>query len=347
LAEVEVRRWVSSLIGLEVSLADPASVTPGGPDGGEPNGIGPGGAPNDPLAVFEPDWTLIVRADTDETLRVSCRLATEPVLCVRDGGAPLRVLGEVPRNLVFDAETFAERRLVEIGPGEVRSLEVLPGEDPRSTTVRQSVHADMGVWELDAPVHPDDSGAVDQDRLETMLWALQQLRAEAWAEPPTEPPLRRLAVEVVPAQGLRRSVAVTLYPDCVVEVEGHPPAALSTAQCEALSGDLLFDDPLRFWLDRSRSVEVTEVEGTRRVFLRRRDQQFVTDDERAITDEVIARQLAAWMDWRAAGLREGEPPTPVAWRLDVRRDFGPPAQVEIGEGWVRVSGAGWYYEQQQ
>lgn len=338
-AEVEVRRWYQALGQLEVALlvADPA----------DPNGAGPveGGEPSEALS-FEPDWTLAVHADTDEVLRVSCRLAGDPVLCVRDDGALLRVLGEIPRNLVFDVDTFAERRLTTIGPGEVRSLEILPpADDPRSTTVRQSVHADMGAWELDAPSHPDDSGAVDQDRLETLLWAIQQLRAEAWVERPTAAPLRRLLVEVVPAQGLHRSVEVTLYPDCIVEVGEHRPAAISTAQCQALAGDLLFDDPLRFWLERSRAVEVADAQGKQRQLLRRRDQQFVTDDGGMITDEALADRLAAWIDWRAAGLHDGEPPTPVAWTLDVRRDFGPSAQVEIGDGWVRVAGADWYYVQ--
>jgi hypothetical protein len=339
-AEVEVRRWYQTLGSLEVALAHAGeSLEPGEqpPEGSEPNA-----QPN----AFEADWTLAVHADTDEILQVSCRLAEEPVICVRDGGARLRVLGDVPRNLVFDVETFAERRLTNIGPGEIRSLEILPpSEDPRSATVRQSVHADMGAWVLDAPTHPDDSGAVDQDRLETVLWALQQVRAEAWVQPPSNLPLRRLAVEVVPARGPHRSVAVTLYPDCVVEVEGHQHAAVSTAQCEALSSDLLFDDPLKFWLERSRAVEVAEAKGTARVLVRRRDEQFVTDDGRSITDEVLAGKLSEWMEWRAAGLREGEPPSPIEWTLDVRRDFGAPAQVEIGEGWARVRGATWYYEQ--
>lgn len=323
-AEVEVRRWYQALHQLEVALAE----SPGEGEGGEP---------------FEPDWALAVHADTREVLQVACRLGADPVLCVRDGGALLRVLGEVPRNLAFEAETFAERRLTAIGPGEVRSLEILPA-DPRSTTVRQSIHADLGVWELDAPTHPDDSGAIDVDRVETLLWALRQLRAEVWVEAPDVLPLRRLAVEVVPAQGLHRRIEVTLYPDCIVEVEDHPPAGISLAQCEAIGRDLLFDDPLRFWLERSRGVEVADRDGQRRVFLRRRDQQFVTDDGRAI-DEALAQQVTVWIDWRAAGLREGEPPTPLAWTLDVRRDFGPPAQVEIGEGWVRLRGATWYYQQ--
>ena len=335
-AEAEVRRWYQNLQQLEVALAEldaNPDIAPGDP---QP-------APDAP--VFEPNWVAAVRADSDEVVELACRIDAAPVLCIRDGGPLLRVLGEVPRNLVFDADTFAERRLTNIGAGEVRSLEILPApEDPRSTTVRQSVHADMGVWELDAPIHPDDSGAIDRDRLENVLWALRQVRAEAWVDAPTAPPLRRLSVEVVPAQGLHRRVDVDLFDDCVVVVEGNPAAAVSTAQCEALSQDLLFDDPLKFWLERSRGVEVADSHAEHRVFLRRREDQFVTDEGRAITDEVLERQLETWMAWRSAGLREGEPPTPMTWTLDVRRDFGPPAQVEYGDGWVRLRGQTWYYE---
>ncbi|HLT39931.1 MAG TPA: hypothetical protein VK034_26805, partial [Enhygromyxa sp.] len=338
-AEAEVRRWYQALGRLEVALADGEELPAG-------EGQGEGGEPSQPPS-FEPDWTLAVLADTKEALRVSCRLAADPVLCVRDDGLLLRVLGEVPRNLVFDVETFAERRLTNIGPSEVRQLEILPPlDDPRSTTVRQSVHAELGAWELDDPDdHPDDSGAIDLDRLETVLWAVRQLRAEAWVEPPTTPPLRRLRVEVVPAQGLLHSVEIELFPECVVAVEEHPPAAISTAHCQALAHDLLFDDPLRFWLERSRSVELSDAAGNHQVLLRRRDQQFVHDDGRSITDDALADRLTAWIDWRSAGLRRGEPPSAARWILDIHRDIGPDAKVEIGDGWARVKGADWYYLQ--
>lgn len=331
-AEEEVRRWFTALGRLEVALAS-AAVGDDLP-----------GPEQDP--PFEPDWVLGVHADSGEIVRVSCRLGESPVRCVRDGGPPLRVLGQVPRNLAFDIETFADRRLVNIGAGEVRALEILPPTGS-SRTVRQSVHADLGVWELDAPVHVDDSGAIDQVRLEAVLWALRQLRAEAWVEAPSEAPLRRLSVEVVPIQGLRRTVDVALYPDCIVEVEGHGSAAIARAPCAALSEDIFFDDPLRFWLERSRSVEIADAREQRRSFLRRRDEQFVTDEGGLIGDEELAERLVGWINWRSAGLRAGEPATALEWSLDIRRDFGPPAQVELGRGWVRLRGADWYYEERE
>lgn len=344
-ADEEVRRWFQALSRLEVSIASAIESEGKGEGDGARERVDPAASEAEP---FEPDWVLGVHADSDDVVQVSCRLSETPVLCVRDGGPTLRVLGDVPRNLAFKAETFAERRLTNIGPGEVRALQILPpSTDEHSSTVRQSVHADMGVWELDAPIHVDDSGAVDQVRLESVLWAIRQIRAEAWVKPPRRAPLRRLSVDVVPAQGLRRTVDVVLYPDCIVEVEDHPAAAISAAQCEALTEDLLFDDPLRFWLERSRSVEVADADGDRRVFLRRRDEQFVNDDGSALSDEALAQRLAGWIDWRSAGLRAGDPPGPVEWTLDVRREFGPPAQVEIGAGWARLRGQGWYYEQRE
>lgn|GEM_PF-1958618 len=341
-AEEEVRRWYKAVSRLEIALASAAADA-------DAEVEHPGVGEAQPL---EPDWTLGVHADSDEILRVACRLAETPVRCVRDGGPILRVLGEVPRDLAFDLETFADRRLITIGAGEVRALEILPPSNQpihaqRASTVRQSIHADMGVWELDAPAHVDDSGGIDEVRLETILWALRQLRAEVWVETPTGAPLRHISVEVVPASGLRRTVTISLYDDCIVEVEGHPSAAISRAQCAALSEDLFFDDPLRFWLERSRSVELADANGEQRVFLRRRDEQFVTDDGRSIDDQTLAGQLAAWIDWRSAGLRAGEPPTALDWSLDIRREFGPAVQVELGPGWVRLRGADWYYKQRE
>jgi hypothetical protein len=348
LPEEEVRRWYQALGRIEVALLTSEADDEAGPEPaeGEPRPRGP-----EPALEWAPDWVLVIHADTGEDLRVSCDLGVgagsdgvaTPTLCVRDDGPVLRILGELPVNLSFDAETFAARRLTEINPGEIRELEILPPQDPDTLTVRQSVHADLGTWQLDAPGHVDDSGAIDEVRLENVLWALRSLRAEAWVEPPSAPPLRRIVAEIVPAQGRRRSVGVTLFPNCEVEVEGQRPALVAKALCAALGEDLFFDDPLRFWLERSRGVEVSDASGEQRVFLRRRDQRFITDDDQPLQDEALEQRLRGWIDWRSQGIRAGEPPGAAAWILDVRRDFGPPAQVEIGEGWARLRGADWYY----
>ncbi|MCA9702080.1 MAG: hypothetical protein KC431_31445, partial [Myxococcales bacterium] len=134
-----------------------------------------------------------------------------------------------------------------------------------------------------------------------------------------------------------------LYPGCVVELEGHRPASIPRSSCERLSEDLLFDDPLRFWLERARSLELRAA-GQDAVFLRREREQFVDDDGKPIdADSPIGKAMQGWLDWRSAGLRSGEPEGPVRWTLDIRRDAGQRVQVEIGDDWVRVGDGGWVY----
>ncbi len=346
-SEDEVRRWFNNLTRVEVAPLFAPQAEEGQPD---PTALAP-----KPVVrpEFVADTVLAFHTDTKQTLRVRCRMAEDPVICVRDEGPQLRVLGELPRELVFDAETFAQRRLVAFGTGEARELEIRPG--PGGSVLRQSVHMDMGVWQLDAPTHVDGSGAIDEVRLENMLWALGHLRAEGWVQPPQTPPLRLISVEVVPESGARRTETVILFEDCAVAVEGHRPALVSAAQCEALSEDLLFDDPLRFWIERARSLEVSaepesdpEVEtAPRRWFVRREREQFVTDDGRELDDPALEATLQTWIGWRASGARRGEPETPLRWRVDVRREAGARVQAEIGDGWVRLRGADWYYVERE
>lgn len=369
-AEEEVRRWFAGLSGLEVALVtaprEPAPTPERGegvePEGGEPERETPGDPDGDARelaevegggVVFEPDWAVTIHADSGDTLTLRCMLGggggLGPRLCLRDEGPLLRLLGEPPLNLVFDAQTFAPRDLTLLEPGEVTQLEILPPATSEggveAEVVRQSVHDDAGQWQLDAPVHVDDNGAIDLVRLENLLWALQNLRAQAWVEPPSETPLRRIVAEVVPNRGRRYTLRLSVFPNCVVEVQGQRPAAVSEAQCAALGEDLMFDDPIRFWIERARAFEL---EGhDRQLLIRRRDEHFVGDDGGAIEDPLVAEALASWVAWRSAGIRAGEPPGKVEWRLDIRRDFGPPAVVEIGPGWARLEGASWYYVERE
>ena len=359
-AEEEVRRWFAGSSSLEVALMTaPQALPPTGDpppaespvgEGEDPPEEGPEPGPTPEVAFeFTPDWVLKVGADTGEDLTIRCMLAVgadQPRLCVRDEGPLLRLLSEPPPSLAFDALTFAPRKLTAVEPGEIAQLEILPplDEDPLSQgVVRQSVHEDMGQWQLDTPVHVDDSGAIDLVRLENLLWAVQNLRAEAWVEPPSETPVRRFVAEVVPSRGRRYTLRLSLFPGCVVEVQGQRPAVVSEAQCAALAEDLMFDDPLRFWVERARAFEV-QGQGLR-TMVRRRDDQFVREEGGPIEEQALVEALAEWVDWRSQGIRAGTPEGKPKWRLDIRRDFGPPALVEVGEGWVRLEGADWYYLQ--
>ncbi len=347
-SEDEVARWYGNLARVDVQARLDDPVDP--PDPPDP----PVGDP--PADAFVADLELAIHADTGEILRVRCRLASEQAgesECVRDQGPRLRVLGALPRNLAFDAETFAERKLIEVGAGEIRELEILAGE--AGVGVRQSVEQDMGVWRLDAPEHVDEvAGALDEVRLETLLAILSSLRAEAWREPPSDPSLRSFQLDLVPEQGPRRSVSLALHSDCVVVVEGRA-AAIAEADCAVLNEDLLFDDPLRLWINGARTLEIAAAAPVgaepgskrQRVFLRHHDDRFETVDGRPLADEAIETRLQTWIDWRSAGLRSGEPPTPIEWQVDLRRNQLPDVHADLGRGWVRLRGANWYYVERE
>jgi hypothetical protein len=349
--EDEVARWYGELARVEVEAQlDETPPEPTPPEGDPP-------APQPPAEEFVADVELAIHADTGEVLRIRCRTHEGESECIRDepesaagpGGPRLRVLGALPRNLAFDAETFAARRLIEAGAGEVRELEILAGE--AEGAVRQSVEQDMGVWRLDAPEHVDESGgALDEVRLETLLAILSSLRAEVWREPSSEPSLRRFQLDLVPEQGPRRTIALSLYPDCVVEIDGRW-AAIAAADCAVLGEDLLFDDPLRLWIDGARSMEIIpgvpkpEVRSDK-TFLRRQHGRFEKVDG-SEADEATQTRLQSWIDWRSAGLRSGDPPTPIEWSVDIRRNQLPDVHAEIGRGWVRLRGADWYYVERE
>lgn len=351
-SEDEVARWYDDLWRVEVQAlideSEPVAVGEGDTDassGGEPD-VAPEPAPSE---GFVPEVELIVHADTKERVRVRCGVEGDLQVCVRDDGPRLRVLGALPRNLAFEAETFAERRLIEAGAGEVRELEIVAGES--GEVVRQSVEQDMGVWRLESPEHVDEAaGALDEVRLETLIAILSSLRAEAWQERPAAASLRTITISLVPEQGPRRSVALTLHPDCVVEVEQRF-AAVASADCAVLGEDILYDDPLRLWIDGARTLELLAAplaaDKPERMFLRREDGRFETVDGRPLSDERIEALLQGFVDWRSKGLRSGEPPTPLEWTLDLRRNQLPDVHAEVGAGWVRLRGADWYYVERE
>lgn len=364
-SEDEVARWYGNLARVEVQAlldtVDPPPTQPpadesgtsgeGPPEDAPPEAPPEEAPPAPPPDELATDVELVVHADTGERVRVRCRVEGDEQQCVRDEGPRLRVLGALPRNLAFDAETFAERRLIEAGAGEVRELEIVAGE--AGEAVRQSVEQDMGVWRLEAPEHVDEAaGALDEVRLETLIAILSSLRAEAWPERPRAASLRTITISLVPEQGPRRDVALTLFPECIVEVEQRV-AVVAEADCAVLGEDLLYDDPLRLWIDGARALELVAAgpaepgATAERIVLRREAGRFETVDGRALDDERIEALLQGLVDWRAKGLRSGEPATPLEWTIDVRRNELPEVHAEIGAGWVRLRGADWYYVERE
>lgn len=299
------------------------------------------GAPVEPSAAPEgwaPTVDLTVETDSGQRLRLRCGPTAGGQACRRDEGPPLVVTWNEPLELAFTRETFADRRLLSFGSGEVREVEVLPG--PGSADVRQSVRLDLGVWRLDAPVHPDAGAALDEVRLEAMLAALQGARAEAWTTTPATAPLRTLRVERTGGAAL----SLELYDGCVARVPGQArAAALMRSTCEALADDLLYVDPLRFWLGQARRVELSAGE---------RAASAVRDAEGAWVgsgDPALLAGLAAWEEFRASGLTRGEPRGAAAVTAKIHRPGAPTISVDVGPivdglpAWARLVGSEWFY----
>jgi len=335
-AEPEVFRWYSALQSTEVELTR-----------------------EDLATGFSPRDRLTIETDSGQKLTLACGPAGAlPLACARDEGPPLRVLG-TPPELAFSRDTFADRRLLSFEAGELRSLELLPG--PASDGVRQSVRLDLGVWRLDAPQHPDGVAVLDEVRLEGVLAALQGLRAEAWTPVPTTAPQRTLRIERGRGGGDDSSLSVDLHlprPElpaiCVGHVPGQAQAArLSESTCAALQDDLLYNDPLRFWLTTARSVQLTDrgAAAERTAMLRREGPATSEGASWAVEsgDTTLLAELPRWVAFRSAGLRTGEPRGATAieakiWRSGaaaIRVDLGP--IIDGAPAWVRLAGAPWYY----
>lgn len=314
-SEPEVYRWYQALHEAEVSLAPPD-------------------APWSDAPAVE----LELGTDSTVALRLRCA-AGEPLRCRRDDGPVLEVRGRPPR-VAFDVDAFAERRLASVRLDDVRAVEILPGPADGSV-VRQSARFDLGVWRLDAPVHPEGDAALDSLRLEAILGTVAGLRAEGWVDEAAEPVAERiLRVEQVPQRGQDPVLEVELLPGCVARVGGQRPGRLSPGACETLRQDLLVPQPFERMIDGARGLELT------------------LDDDGLVR---LARKGAAWVDaqggpapeataWlerlrgrTAAGVASGEPDEPRRFQLRVRPAEGTAFVVEGGDGWARIAGQGWWY----
>lgn len=271
--------------------------------------------------------TLTVVTDSTVRLRITCARSGT---CRRDGGPVLQV-PKVP-DLSLHRERFASRSLLDLRGEDIRAVEITPG--PAGGVVRQSVHLDLGVWRLDAPVHPEGDAALDETVLEALLARLSALRAVGWEATPTTVPARIIDVQRTPRRGRETRFSIALHPDpeggCTVVVTGQPRAGrLDPGDCRDLESDLLYRDPLRSLLRNARRATV--VDG---------DQRRTLDALAPNWDDELARFLA----WRSAGLEpvpEGQANTTVSLAVEPRD--GVPVQVAVGEGWVRLGDATWRY----
>lgn len=315
-SEPEVFRWYEALHDAEVSLAPPGETWPDVP------------------AV-----ELQLVTDSTVTLQLRC-VAGLPLRCRRDDGPVVEVRRTELPALAFDVDVFLERRLTAVRADEVRALELLPGPaGPQQ--VRQSVHFDLGIWRLDAPVHPEGDAALDSLRLEALLGAVGGLRAEAWVDEAVDvAPVRRLRIEQVPRRGQDPVLEIELLPDCVVRVPGQRPGRLREGTCDTLRQDLLVERPLEHAIDTARELELTLGEQPM-IPLHEQGGAWVD------ASGGPALEVNAWLqgmhEQRATGLVQGEPAGPMTWQLRVLPARGTAFTFQGGERWARVEGQGWHY----
>ncbi len=307
--EPEVFRWFEQLRTAEVSLAE-STTWPA-----------------------TPDAALTLSTDSTATMALRC-VVGPPMRCRRNDGPVLRVRGAVP-VVDFDVDTFAQRRLVALPSEDVRAVEILPGTDD-GAVVRQSAHFDLGVWRLDAPVHPEGDAALDEGRLSGLLGTLGSLRAARWLDAPVGDPLRTLRVERVPRRGEDPVLVVTLHEECVVQVPGHRPAVVSEGTCASLAQDLLVNHPLQRAIETARSLELTT--GGDTVRLQRSGETWVAEDGSPAT--AATAWLSAMTEQTAERLRQGTPGA-VTWTLRVLPTRGTAFDFEGGAGWAGVQGQSW------
>ena len=291
------------------------------------------------LAVPEAwDVELVVHVDSLVQLELRCVQRGE-LLCRRDAGQMLRV--RTPDLLLaFARDTFIDRQLLAFPTEEAIAIEIT-GE----RVERQSVHFDMGVWRLDAPAHPDEDNALSEIRLESLVAALAGLRADAWVAAPEGDPLRTIRIELTPSQERRGEHVVALYEGCVVALRDHAGAGpgdraaeVSASACRRLGTDLLHDDPLKFWIESARSVEVEE--GGSTVRFERDGEVLATADEGA---GPARERLTALSALRATAMVPGDPSGPRRGTLRVLPKSGAAFDVHYGDAWARIDGADWHY----
>ncbi|MEE9383448.1 MAG: hypothetical protein V3V08_08545 [Nannocystaceae bacterium] len=321
-SESEVFRWYGLVRGLFVEPMTPAQISE---------------------TEFVPDQELVLETDTTQSLHIRCQ-AGAPLVCTRDGGPPRRVTTDQPVSLAYSEDTFADRRLVSFSPPDVMAIELTPGAGRKS--LRQSARQDFGVWRLDYPRHPDGATAVDQVRLESLLAAFANARAEAWVDEEDEEaegqPERTLRAELRPNGSAAEVVSLAIYPGCrAVASSARRVAKLHASACVALLSDILFDDPIRGWLDRAARLDL-ESAGTRTV-LRRQGNDWVAPGDVPVPR--VVQQIPLWQAWRTKRLRSGSPITERLATLRIHSEDGVSSvTVEVGSDWARLGAQSWYYE---
>ncbi len=283
--------------------------------------------------IVHDDAELVLTCDSTAQVRLRCgRDAADALACARDGQPAYPVALDV--ELAFSAETFVDRQLATLSPGEARAIEI-----SGPAVVRQGAHLDLGVWRLDAPLHPEGDAALDDQRVESLLATVSGLRAQQWTQTPTAAAERSLRVERVPADGRPIAVVVELWPGCVARVDGGPAARVGEGACRALAEDLLVDAPLERAIEDARALEFGR--GGRRIALRRIEGLWVRVDGEPLGE--VAEPLRRWPTWATIALVPGAAPGRADAELAVEPAAGEPYVLDVGDGWAQIRGEGWSY----
>lgn len=276
---------------------------------------------------------LVITTDSTEQIRLRCAEGTDDaMLCARDDEPAYPVV--IDAELAFAPDTFADRQLVALSSGEARAIEI--GGD---RIVRQSAHLDLGVWRLDAPVHPEGDAALDEQRLESLLAVVSGLRAQSWVEAPSDPAPLQIRVERVPTEASAGAVVIERWPSCIVRIDGGRAARVGEGACRSLGEMLLVDAPLERAIEDARALEVRL--GDRPFALRRDGALWVRVDGEPLGD--VGDALRRWPLLRADALITGTPPGAATASLAVEPAAGEPYVLDVGEGWAQIRGESWFY----
>ena len=302
--------------------------------------------PNAPRVETEFSHQLVITSDLGIAYRLDCgelpavEGEDDGWVCRRDGGPLRRVVG-TPPMLSFDARTFEDRTLIDARAMDARALELRPGAAD-SGGVRTSVRNDLGVWRLDAPSHPDMDGALDQVRLEALLAVVSTLRVQAWTDAVIDAPTRLISVTYGAVEDRPPAEFIIAVDDaCRCAVDGGRTGRLDAQTCEALMGELLYDDPARGWLRESRTLEVRG-DGPRLV-ARASNGAWRVDAPGEAAARNLREQLERLQGWRSSRLVAVDPERTEGARWLLRRDGGPDLTLYVTPTQLHIAGKPWAY----
>lgn len=295
-----------------------------------------------PPGTTVPTWAVEMEMTTDTTqhMRVRCGPAGPERICQRDAG-PLLRLRSAGVRLATDMATFANRDLLRFAVDDVRALEITAEGRPR-----QSVHFDLGVWRLDAPTHPEGDAALSDVLLGELLAAAGSVRVQSWVPVPGAAPERTLRLEQVPEAGRNTVSVLELWSDpedplgCIAAVEQRA-GRLSSTTCRRLRQDILHTDPVQFWLDTARSIEVV-VDGQTSRF-ERTPEGLVGEGPSVEGDMQRLRALALRRVVRLESASDAPAVSAEAWRIRVLPKRGERLEARVESDVVTLEGADWSY----